>query len=226
MSIEQTTPSSQAPAQGSFKRPRLNPWQWLVKNIGPDNISLLLALVLLVAFITNGSSAFGLEGGDKFFTWQNLMNSLAQAVVIVGLLAIGETVVIVAGGLDISVGSVASIGSVVAASTLVGVGTVGSLSFIPQNNVYAAVMTGIAAGAIAGAVNGLIVTVLRVNPSLPRWGRWRPSRASPSGWCQKANLWAWSPSRTSPGWHADGSLPPGLCRTSMARAGRACPSSP
>ena len=72
--------------------------------------------------ITVVSGWFGLSGGNKFFSWQNLMNSLAQAIVIVGLLAIGETVVIIAGALDISVGSIASIGSVVAASVLVGVG--------------------------------------------------------------------------------------------------------
>ena len=63
-----------------------------------------------------------MNGGNKFFSWQNLMNSLAQAIVIVGLLAIGETVVIITAALDISVGSIASIGSVVAASMLVGVG--------------------------------------------------------------------------------------------------------
>jgi len=81
-----------------------------------------------------------------FFTWQNLMNSLAQAVVIVGLLAIGESVVIIAGALDISVGSIASIGSVVAASALIGEGVVGSFHIIPTGSVVIAVAAGIVAG--------------------------------------------------------------------------------
>src|SRR5512133_295348 len=81
--------------------------------IGADNLSLMFALVGLVFLLTVVSGWFGLGGGSKFFSWQNLMNSLAQAIVIVGLLAIGETVVIIAGALDISVGSIASIGSVV-----------------------------------------------------------------------------------------------------------------
>lgn len=97
------------------------------------------------------------------------MNSLAQAVVIVGLIAIGETVVIIAGGLDISVGSIASIGSVVAASVLVGAGTIGSLSFL-TGNVVIAVLAGIIAGMIAGAINGAIVTILRVNPTIATLG--------------------------------------------------------
>ena len=60
------------------------------------------------------SPLLGSQGGENFFwSWQNLMNSLAQSVVIVGLLAVGETVVIVGGALDISVGSIASVASVV-----------------------------------------------------------------------------------------------------------------
>ncbi len=137
--------------------------------IGTDNLSLMFALVFLVFLVTIVSGWFGMDGGDKFFSWQNLMNSLAQAVVIVGLIAIGETVVIIAGGLDISVGSIASIGSVVAASVLVGVGTIGSLSFL-TGNVVIAVMAGIIAGMIAGAINGAIVTTLRVNPTIATLG--------------------------------------------------------
>lgn len=141
----------------------------LIGSIGADNLSLIFALIVLVFLITVVSGWFGFAGGDKFFSWQNLMNSLAQAIVIVGLLAIGETVVIIAGALDISVGSIASVGSVVSASVLVGVG-VGSLSFIPSNNVAVAVAAGIVAGTLAGVVNGFIVTSLRVNPIIATLG--------------------------------------------------------
>jgi ribose transport system permease protein/L-arabinose transport system permease protein len=142
----------------------------IVSVIGADNLSLMFALLALVFLITVVSSWFGLSGGDKFFSWQNLMNSLAQAIVIVGLLAIGETIVIIAGALDIAVGSTASIGSVVSASVLVGVGTVGALGILPTGNVLMAVLAGILAGAVAGALNGLIVTVLRVNPIIATLG--------------------------------------------------------
>ena len=138
--------------------------------IGADNLSLMFALVALVFLVTVVSGWFGLAGGDMFFSWQNLMNSLAQAVVIVGLLSIGETVVIVAGALDISVGSIASIGSVVAASVLIGTGTVGKMGILPTNNVMAAVIGGILAGAVAGVINGLIVTKLRVNAIIATLG--------------------------------------------------------
>lgn len=149
---------------------RASALQRLIRSIGADNLSLMFALVALVFLVTVASRWFGFSGGDKFFSWQNLMNSLAQAIVIVGLLAVGETVVIVAGALDISVGSIASIGSVVSASALVGIGTVGALGILPTNSVLVAVCAGVAAGMIAGVVNGLIVTKLRVNPTIATLG--------------------------------------------------------
>ncbi|HQY92673.1 ABC transporter permease [Caldilinea sp.] len=149
---------------------RAGPFQRTISFIGADNLSLMFALLVLIFLITVVSGWFGMSGGDKFFSWQNVMNSLAQAIVVVGLLAIGETVVIIAGALDISVGSIASIGSVVSASVLVGVGTVGSLGILPAGNVVIAVAAGIAAGMIAGLVNGFIVTTLRVNPIIATLG--------------------------------------------------------
>ena len=77
---------------------------------------------------------------------------------------------IVGGGLDISVGSVASVGSVVAASVLVGVGTFGAIVFLPTDNVVVAVAAGIAAGIACGAINGFIITVLNVNPIIATLG--------------------------------------------------------
>jgi ribose/xylose/arabinose/galactoside ABC-type transport system permease subunit len=167
MNVEQV--SSKTP-RTNFITGTLNVFRKNINRIGADNLSLLIALVILVFLITVVSGWFDYTGGDKFFSWQNLMNSVAQSIVIVGLLAVGQTVVIVAGALDISVGSIASIGSVVAASVLVGVGTVGSYHWIPKNSVAVAVFAGIAAGLIAGLINGFIVTYLRVNPIIATLG--------------------------------------------------------
>jgi ribose/xylose/arabinose/galactoside ABC-type transport system permease subunit len=163
MSANVSTPSTAKPQRNGFMRR-------VVDFVGADNLSLIFALIVLVLLITIVSRWFGMAGGDKFFSWQNIMNSLAQAVVVVGLLAIGETVVIIAGALDISVGSIASVGSVVAASVLVGVGTVGSIGFLPTGNVLIAIMAGILAGVVCGIINGLIVTTLRVNPIIATLG--------------------------------------------------------
>jgi ribose/xylose/arabinose/galactoside ABC-type transport system permease subunit len=154
----------------SMTSTKTNAFQRTISVIGADNLSLMFALVIVILLITVASGWFGLQGGNMFFSWQNLMNSLAQAVVVVGLLAVGETVVIIAGALDISVGSIASIGSVVSASVLIGVGAVGSGHILPTGSVVLAVAAGMVAGMIAGVINGSIVTVLKVNPIIATLG--------------------------------------------------------
>ena len=105
----------QAPAQPTAGPARPGAVRRFVNLVGVDNLSLIVALALLGGAIRFVSPLLGIEGGENFLSWQNLMNSLAQSVVIVGLLAVGETVVIVGGALDISVGSIASVASVLAA---------------------------------------------------------------------------------------------------------------
>jgi ribose transport system permease protein/L-arabinose transport system permease protein len=136
----------------------------LIRTVGVDNLSLVIALALVIALIVWRQ--------PLFLTWQNLMNSLAQSIVIVGLLAIGETVVIIAGGLDISVGSIASVASVIAATELVyGLfGTFGLPQFIPGGSMWIGLVAGVVCGAILGIGNGLVVTVLKVNPIIATLG--------------------------------------------------------
>ena len=66
------------------------------RRVGTQNLSLLLALVILVAI-------FGALRPDMFFLPRNLVN-IGLAITILGILAMSQTVVIVSGGLDISVG--------------------------------------------------------------------------------------------------------------------------
>ncbi len=139
----------------------------IINVIGVDNLSLIGALILIVVVIV------ALQ--PLFMSWQNLMNSLSQSIVIVGLLAIGETVVIVAGMLDISVGSIASVASVTAASAIV-MGAVVlpggyeiPLPFV-QGSMQLGIVVGILTGVGLGVINGLIVTKLNVNPIIATLG--------------------------------------------------------
>jgi L-arabinose transport system permease protein len=112
--------------------------------VGAQNISLLIALALLVAVI-------GAQN-ENFFLTSNLIN-IGVAISVLGIVSIVMTVVIVSGGLDISVGSIAGLASVAAAGALTAVESAGF-----------GIAAGIGCGAVAGAVNGLIITVGRVNP--------------------------------------------------------------
>lgn len=137
----------------------------IVGTIGVDNISLIAALAVLAGLIAFVSPAVGIRGGENFLSWQNLMNSLAQSVVIVGLLAVGATAVIVAGALDISVGSIASLASVVAALAVTS-----AVTEVTGGAVLVGILAGMAAGVACGVINGLIVSVLKVNPIIATLG--------------------------------------------------------
>jgi ribose/xylose/arabinose/galactoside ABC-type transport system permease subunit len=160
--------ANSAPAAAPIPTPRASSGvaRRLIRTIGVDNLSLFAALAVMCSFVAFVSPALGISGGQNFLSWQNLMNSLAQSIVIVGLLAVGITAVIVAGALDISVGSIASLTSVVSALVV----TQGMFGLFGQGSMQVAFLAGIAAGVLAGVVNGLIVTVLKVNPIIATLG--------------------------------------------------------
>lgn len=66
----------------------------------------LLSVIALIVVITSSAS-------DVFFTWQNFENILVQ-VSIVGILACGTTMLMVSGGIDLSIGSAVSLSGVAA----------------------------------------------------------------------------------------------------------------
>ena len=96
---------------------------------------------------------------DSFLSTRNLLNVLRQTS-INGVLAIGMTFVILTRGIDLSVGSLAALTGVVAASFA----TTTATGFIPGAPYPApvAILAGLLVGMAAGAVSGVIVARFRV----------------------------------------------------------------
>lgn len=109
-----------------------------------QNQGILIAFILLCVALSLSS--------EFFLTWNNWTNIIRQTA-INGILAIGVTYVILAGGIDLSVGSVMALCGAVAASFA----TTPGESFIGL-----ALIAGLAAGLAAGAVNGFLVAYLRI----------------------------------------------------------------
>lgn len=93
---------------------------------------------------------------DSFLTVQNMLNLTRQAS-FNGLLAIGMTFTVMTGGIDLSVGSIMAM-SALAAATF---STTNSALVLPTG---VAIAIGLAVGALAGLVNGLIITKGSVPP--------------------------------------------------------------
>ena len=116
-----------------------------LKTVGP-----LLALALLVLL--------GISLNENFLSYNNLTNVLARSSFI-GIIAIGATFVITAGGLDLSVGSMAAVTA--------GVMIIVMNALIPSMGVSVGVvligmLAGLAMGGAAGVGNGLMVTRGRI----------------------------------------------------------------
>jgi ribose/xylose/arabinose/galactoside ABC-type transport system permease subunit len=111
--------------------------------IGAENLSLIIALIILVVLIVSQT--------EFFFSARNLFN-IGQNMAVVGLIAVGMTMVIVSAGLDISVGSIAGCASVVCALMVSQIGTV-----------TGGIGAGISIGLVLGLINALIINYLRVN---------------------------------------------------------------
>jgi ribose/xylose/arabinose/galactoside ABC-type transport system permease subunit len=101
---------------------------------------------------------FGALIGPQFFRGANL-ELMARQTAIVCVAALGMTMVIVSRGVDLSVGSVVSLATVVTALAL--------RSAVPP---FLAALAAVAAGAACGMLNGILITRLRVVPFIVTLG--------------------------------------------------------
>lgn len=100
---------------------------------GQYALGILLVLLIIAGFSTSA-----------FFTTRNLTNLILQ-VSVVGIVALAQFIVVLTGGIDISVGSVVGLSGVLAAGMFGG------------NNVVVAILVALAVGVIVGLVNGYLV---------------------------------------------------------------------
>ena len=95
---------------------------------------------------------------DRFLTVDNIVNILRQSS-INGIIAVGMTLVILTAGIDLSVGSILALSSVITAAML--------QSGMP---VAAAVFLGLGIGAACGLINGVTITKASVPPFVATLG--------------------------------------------------------
>jgi len=122
----------------------------------------LTGLVALIIFFTFKARAT--DGTQSFLTLDNFFNIARQQSVIL-LIAFGMTLVIISGGIDLSVGSVSAFCGVTAALLMMSPEKGGMGLSVPV-----AMAAGVAVGALWGVVNALLVTMLRLPPFIATLG--------------------------------------------------------
>jgi fructose transport system permease protein len=145
--IEPATAGGQAGPPGQAPEPRRRALDAeRLAQLGP-----LIALVLVCAFFATQS--------DRFLTGQNF-SLVFQQVMVIGTLAIGQTIIILTAGIDLSCGVVMAFGSIVMTKMAVNSG-------VPP---LLAVLLGLLACMVFGFINGAFVTGLGLPPFIVTLG--------------------------------------------------------
>ncbi len=146
--MQPTPTTNPAPTRFSFDK---------LKGLGP-----VVALILLCI-------AGALLNPD-FATFDNLMNVLTRTAFI-GIIAVGMTFVIVSGGIDLSVGSMAALiaGGMIVVMNAIAMNPDGA-SMSPFATVVVGIVLALVLGAIFGGAHGLLITHGRIEPFIVTLG--------------------------------------------------------
>ncbi len=133
-------------------------WRGWLNTLGP----VLALAVVYEVFVMIAPQSFG--------TMRN-MEMIARQTTIVGVAALGMTLVIISGGIDLSVGSIVALSTVVIAWLLRYTGA----------SPLTAAVGGVAAAAFFGLISGLLITRLRVVPFIVTLGMMLVVRGAAKG---------------------------------------------
>ncbi|MES0882592.1 ABC transporter permease [Roseibium sp. SCP14] len=119
--------------------------------------SLVPLIVLVISIIV-----FGILLGSKFFS-PFALTLILQQVQIVGIVAAAQSVVILTAGIDLSVGAIMVLSSVV----------MGQFTFRYGLPVEISILCGLICGTLCGYVNGFLVAVVKLPPFIVTLGMWQ-----------------------------------------------------
>lgn len=110
-------------------------------------------------FLTLFLLILGLSLGTESFLRSDNLTSVIRQTAVINIIALGMTVIMVAGGIDLSVGSMMAFS-----------GLLGCLVMENGGGAGAGIAAGVAAGLVLGTLNGLGVARLRINPFIVTLG--------------------------------------------------------
>lgn len=115
-------------------------------------------LIVLIGSIV----IFGLVLGSKFFS-PFALTLILQQVAIVGIVGAAQTLVVLTAGIDLSVGAITVLSSVV----------MGQFTFRYGLPAPLAILAGFAAGALMGFINGWLIARMKLPPFIVTLGTWQ-----------------------------------------------------
>lgn len=113
---------------------------------------LLPALSLIILFV-------GLSIASPHFLTQTNLSSVVRQTAVINIMALGMTFVIIAGGIDLSVGAILAMG-----------GLLGTMAMEAGHSIEMGILIGVLTGLAWGLVNGLLITKLCIAPFIVTLG--------------------------------------------------------
>jgi ribose transport system permease protein len=113
----------------------------------------------LLPFVTLIALAAGLTIATPHFLTAINLASVARQTAVINIMALGMTLVIITGGIDLSVGSMLAIS-----------GLFGTMAIKAGQPAIIAIAIGIGCGMLCGLLNGLMITRLRISPFIVTLG--------------------------------------------------------
>jgi ribose transport system permease protein len=109
-------------------------------------------MTLVVIFV-------GLSFYSEFFLTSRNLANVARQISVVGIVSLGQALVIICGGIDLSVGSIIGLSAVLTA-----------LVAAASGSPLLGIVTALAAGTAVGVINGLLVARVKINPFITTLG--------------------------------------------------------
>lgn len=113
----------------------------------------------LLPFFTLIALFVGLSIATPHFLTSTNLSSVIRQTAVINIMALGMTMIIIAGGIDLSVGSTLAMG-----------GLLGTMAMESGAPISAGIAVGIFTGLVCGLLNGLMTTRLRINPFIVTLG--------------------------------------------------------
>ncbi len=113
----------------------------------------------LLPFITLIVLIVALAIASPHFLTNTNLSSVVRQTAVINIMALGMTLIIVSGGIDLSVGAILAMG-----------GLLGTMAMEKGYPIPAGIVIGIVTGCFWGFVNGLLTTRLRINPFIVTLG--------------------------------------------------------
>ena len=113
----------------------------------------------LLPFVTLILLFIGLTVATPHFLTRINLASVARQTAVINIMALGMTLIIITGGIDLSVGSILGVS-----------GLFGTMAIQAGQPIPIAIAVGILSGCVCGLLNGLMITQLRINPFIVTLG--------------------------------------------------------